>query len=123
MLRLKTEIRVSAFLKRAQAGGAFAVIIRRGDPDAGAIWIIARQTPNYFRYVEQMSMSGGREWFKDGPFDEANLSTRMNKAVDRDPDLWIVEIEDRDGRVFLDGENPKPPSEAELAAKALFRDR
>jgi len=45
----------------------------------------------------------------------------------RDPDLWVVEIEDAHGRAFLDGDLAKPQSpeltEAEAAAKALFRGR
>lgn len=124
MHRLKTNIRVSALLKRAQSAGAFAAIIRRGDPDAGIFWIFVRQDDMYSRYVEQMAMSGGREWYKDGPFDEIEMTNRINKAVDRDPDLWIIEIEDGEGRAFLDGELAKPhiETEVELAAKALFRD-
>lgn len=123
MPRLKTNIRVSALLKRAQSAGAFAAIIRRGDPDAGTFWVLVRQGGKYSRFVEQMAMSGGREWFKDGPFSETEITSRINKAVDRDPDLWIVEIEDGEGRAFLDGSLPKTESDAELAAKALFRDR
>jgi len=123
MHRLKTNIRVSALLKRAQSAGAFAAIIRRGDPDAGTFWVLVRQGDIYSRYVEQMAMSGGHEWFKDGPFAESEMSTRINKAVDRDPDLWIVEVEDSEGRAFLDGSLPKVETDAELAAKALFRDR
>ena len=45
----------------------------------------------------------------------------MNKAVDRDPDIWIVEIEDAQGRAFLDGDIAKLETDAEAAAKALFR--
>ncbi len=123
MARLKTEIRVSALIRRAQAAGAFAAILRRGDADAGSLWVIMRQGPDLFRYTEQMSMSGGRDWFQDGPFDEAEMTLRTNKAVDRDPDIWIVEIEDAQGRVFLDGKLSKPETAAEAAAKALFRGR
>jgi hypothetical protein len=114
MARLKTEIRVSALIRRAQSGGAFAAVLRRGDADAGAFWVTVRQGPQLFLYMEQMSMAGGREWYKDGPFDE---------AVDRDPDIWIVEIEDAAGRHFLDGEMAKGETSAEAAAKALFRGR
>lgn len=127
MARLKTEIRIAAQLRRAQGGGAFAAILRRGDPDAGAMWIIVRQGTSLSRYTEQMSLTGGRDWYADGPFDETDLSLKINKAVDRDPDLWIVEIEDAEGRAFLDGEvaNQKPQAltDAEAAARALFRGR
>lgn len=123
MARLKTEIRVMALMRRAQAGGAFAAVLRRGDADAGAFWVIVRQGKELFCYTEQMSMAGGREWYQDGPFDEADMSQRINKAVDRDPDIWIVEIEDQGGRHFLDGELAKGETSAEVAAKALFRGR
>ena len=123
MARLKTEIRVSAILRRAQGAGAFAAVLRRGDADAGALWVIVRQAAVQFRYTEQMGMSGSREWYKDGPFDEAEILLRTNKAVDRDPDIWIVEIEDAQGRAFLDGETAKTETAAEAAAKALFRGR
>lgn len=123
MARLKTEIRVSAHLRRAQNGGAFAAILRRGDADAGSVWVILRQGTALFRYTEQMSMDGGRAWYRDGPFEEQDMSLRMNKAVDRDPDIWIIEIEDAQGRAFLDGPLSKIETSAEAAAKALFRDR
>ena len=125
MARLKTNLRVTALLRLAQASGAFAVVLRRGDPDAGALWVIVRKGVELFRYMEAMGMSGRREWYQDGPFDEAELQLKTNKAVDRDPDLWIIEIEDSEGRAFLDGELPKAQQEtdAEVAAKALFRGR
>lgn len=123
MPRLRTEIRATALIRQAQSAGAFAAVLRRGDPDAGAFWVITRQDGLLHRHVEQMGMSGAREWFRDGPFSEEELSSRINKAVDRDPDLWIVEVEDGEGRAFLDGELAKPESDAEVAAKALFRGR
>ena len=58
---------------------------------------------------------------------KAELLLKTNKAVDRDPDLWVIEVEDSEGRPFLDGEmaNQKVQqlSDAEAAAKALFRGR
>ena len=98
-------------------------MLRRGDADAGALWVVVRQGRDLFRYTEQMGMGGGREWYKDGPFDEAEMRLRVNKAVDRDPDIWIVEIEDAQGRAFLDGETARPETDAEAAAKALFQGR
>jgi len=127
MTRLKTEVRAAALLRRAQVAGAYAAVLRRGDPDAGELWVILRKGAELFRYTEVMGMSGTREWYQDGPFDEADIQLKTNKAVDRDPDLWIVEIEDGQGRAFLDGEISKPlskrESDAESAAKALFRGR
>jgi len=126
MARLKTKLRASALIRRAQVGGAYAAVLRRGDPDAGALWVLVRSGPEMFRYSEAMGMSGEREWHQDGPFEEAEIGLKTNKAVDRDPDLWIVEIEDGQGRAFLDGKvaSQTPElSDAEAAAKAVFRGR
>ncbi len=128
MARVRSQIRASAFIRRAQAVGAFAAVVRRGDPDAGTLWIVVRQGMSLVRYTEQMALSGAREWYQDGPFEEIEFQLKANKAVDRDPDLWIIEIEDREGRAFLDGPlmaNPQVSdfTDAELAAKALFPDR
>ena len=127
MARLKTELRATALIRRAQVGGAFAAVLRRGDPDAGALWVILRKGTELYCHTEAMGMSGAREWYQDGPFDEVELGLKTNKAVDRDPDLWIIEVEDAQGRAFLDGQmaNQAPPelSAAEAAAKALFQGR
>jgi hypothetical protein len=123
MPRLKSDIRVAAIIRRAQAAGAFAAVLRKGDADAGAIWVLSRAGRELYRHAEQTGFSGVREWFRDGPFDDAEMTARTNKAVDRDPDLWIVEIDDGQGRAFLDGELAKAETASEAAAKALFRGR
>ena len=47
------------------------------------------------------NMSGERVWLPKGPAQEREIDEYMNGRVDDDPDLWIVEIEDRQGRHFL----------------------
>ena len=110
--RLKTEIRVSAQLRRAQAEGAFAVIVRRGDPDAGAVAVKLYQGPGAVKlFVQSRDLDGNAIWRE--PFEEdadTDADTGLEGKIDRwlekevsiDPDLWIVEIEDREGRAFLD---------------------
>lgn len=107
--RLKTEIRVAAHLRRCQAAGAFAQIVRKGDPDAGAIAVkvfigktdagaLARL---FMQSTDDKGESAWREAF-DGPAAEEKVDERLAKERRIDPDLWIVEIEDREGRSFLD---------------------
>ena len=36
------------------------------------------------------------------PSAEADIETRLTKEIRFDPDLWIIEVEDRTGRNFLD---------------------
>lgn len=103
--RLKSEIRVAAQLRRAGAAGAFAVVARRGDPDAGAIavkvYLGARRAA---LHVEARGENGERLWRQpfDGPVEEATVDDYLEKEKRFDRDLWIIEIEDREGRGFLD---------------------
>lgn len=102
--RVKSEIRVSAILRRAHGAGAFAAVVRRGDPDAGAIAIKIYMGAQLARlFVEARDEEGAPIWRE--PFDaaaaEGDIDGWLEKEKRFDSDLWIVEIEDRDGRAFL----------------------
>lgn len=103
--RLKSEIRVAAHLRRAQAGGAFALVARRGDPDAGAIavklYLGAKQARLFVQSRDEDGLAIWREPL-DGPIDEELVDAYLEKEKRFDSDLWIIEIDDRDGRPFLD---------------------
>ncbi len=103
--RLKSGIRVAAQLRRAQAAGAFAVVARRGDPDAGAIAVKVYMGARKCRlHVQARDHEGKPVWREpfDGPVEEAKIDAYLEKEKRFDQDIWIVEIEDREGRGFLD---------------------
>jgi hypothetical protein len=103
--RLKTEIRVAAQLRRAAGAGAFATIARRGDADAGAVAIKVYLGARRARlYVESRNENGEAVWREplDGEADETAVDRFLEKEMRFDRDLWIVEIEDRQGRAFVD---------------------
>jgi hypothetical protein len=103
--RLKSEIRVAAQLRRAQGAGAFAVVARRGDPDAGAIavkvYLGGRLARLFLEARDDVGKAIWREPF-EAAVDEARIDAFLDKERRFDSDLWIVEIEDREGRAFLD---------------------
>lgn len=112
-MRLKSAIWVSAYLRRCNIEGAFAVLRRHGADEAGAIFIkVSRLDGSAVLYgpapqtafaADQISgrlftaVVGG-----DAPVPEADIEARLAKEISFDPDLWIVEVEDRAGRHFLD---------------------
>ncbi len=103
--RLKSDIRVSAHLRRAQGEGAFATIARRGDPDAGAVAVKVYLGDRMARlFIQSRDLEGRAIWRE--PFeevtDEAVIDRWLEKEASVDPDLWVIEIEDREGRAFLD---------------------
>lgn len=107
--RLKTEIRVAAHLRRCQAAGAFAHVSTKGDPDAGAVAVkvfIGRTEAGplarlFIQSIDETGESVWREAF-DGPVAEEKADKRLAKDRRVDPDLWIIEVEDKEGRSFLD---------------------
>lgn len=108
-MRLKSEIWVRAYLRRCQAENVPAVIVRRGDEAAGAIFIsVARLDGTVELYgPAPAGMSGSetdRQWVRclgPVPVAQAEANRYLARQREYDPDLWIIEIEDRDGRHFL----------------------
>jgi hypothetical protein len=111
-VRLKSAIWVSAYVRRCHIEGAFAVVRRRGAEEAGAI------------FVKISRLDGTAALFAPAPqtsFDEAHpadrffisclkeefsadeiAETRIRREIEFDSDVWVIEVEDREGRNFLD---------------------
>ena len=107
--RLKTEIRVAAHLRRCAAAGAFAHVARKGDPDAGAVAVKVflgggEAGPLARLHIQSVTIEGEATWREpfDGPAAEEKIDAWLEKERRIDPDLWVIEIEDRQGRSFLD---------------------
>jgi hypothetical protein len=111
-MRLKSEIWVKAYLRRCTVNGASGVVARHGDDDAGAIFIkIVRQDLMAAVYAPAPAglddADHDRRWvsrFDRGFVPEAEAETLLKRETSFDSDLWIVEIEDREGRNFLGDE-------------------
>jgi hypothetical protein len=110
-MRLRSDIWVAAYLRRCAVEGASAVLRRRGAAEAGAIFVKvdrldgsctlfgpAPQTESAERGVDRLWM----RVHKDALIDERVAEDRLKKEIAFDSDLWIVEVEDRQGRSFLD---------------------
>jgi hypothetical protein len=101
---LSTDIWVAALIRRADLAGAFAVVARKGDARAGSVLVKAlnRGDGTTRLYSEATRGDGERVWMMPSLSDqEADLDRYIERAVKIDPDLWVVEIEDREGRHFL----------------------
>jgi len=111
-MRLTSSMWVSAYLRRCQGEGAFGAVVRKGAEGAGAIFLkinrLDRTCDLYGPAPQAMSDAddegwGGRrfECLMAG-CEEHEADARIAKERGFDPDLWLVEIEDRQGRAFLD---------------------
>lgn len=125
--RLKSEFWVAALLRRVQSQGAFATVLRKGDPDAGIVLIALRNGRNLNLYTPERNFEGERVWWPTDMPDQTSLDAQVNRRVDDDPDIWVVEIESDATPETLIGEaieqGPQEPDPAAAAAQALFRGR
>jgi hypothetical protein len=101
---LSTDIWVTALIRRVEAGGAFATVARKGDPQAGAVLVktLDRRSGAARLYAEATRADGERFWMRPAKSEqETDLDGYVERALRVDPDLWVVEIEDKNGRRFL----------------------
>jgi hypothetical protein len=112
-MRLKSAIWVAAYVRRCNNEGAFAVVRRRGAEEAGAIFIKVNRldgTVTLYGPAPQSAFEDERPADRAfaavvgaaKPAPEADAEKYLEKEMRFDPDVWIVEIEDRQGRPFLD---------------------
>jgi hypothetical protein len=103
--RLKAGIFVRSLIRRAEVAGAQAYVARKGSEEAGAVFLKIAPLDGTCTVLNQArSGEGELIWSKPlgGPCDEEKARVYLDKQVKYDPDLWIVEIEDREGRAFVD---------------------
>ena len=111
-MRLKSGIWVAAYLRRCQIEGAQALLRRRGADEAGAVFIKVSRldgTAEVFGPAPQSAFDEARpadraftRCLKLQPASEADAEAYLVRQLKFDPDVWIVEVEDRAGRHFLD---------------------
>lgn len=110
-MRLKSAIFVSALIRRCQVEGAFAALVRKGAEEAGAVFVkVARLDGTAALYGPAPQTAFDESFPADRKFSvlippgspEADADARIAREAKFDPDIFVVEIEDRQGRHFLD---------------------
>ncbi|HWK47258.1 MAG TPA: DUF1491 family protein [Stellaceae bacterium] len=100
--RLATELRVKAAIRQGMVDGIDVMLVRRGEATAGALLVkLNRLNGAVTVLTEARDAKGERGWLAGTgrePVDEAAADAYIARHVGRDPDLWVVEVEDRQGR-------------------------
>jgi hypothetical protein len=102
--RLKSALYVQALMRRAEISGAAAYLVRRGAEEAGAVFLKVNRLDGTVTVLSPARRGEERVWTRPlgEAADEARASDYFAKQIRFDPDIWIVEIEDREGRPFVD---------------------
>jgi hypothetical protein len=111
--RLRPDIWVKAVLRLCATRDLPAFVVHRGDPDAGAVLLKLNRLEHGAVVLSQTrDIDGAMRWIRasggDGSVPDADAEAIVQRHIQRDPDLWVIEIEDRQGRHPID-DWPMPP--------------
>jgi hypothetical protein len=109
-MRVTSALWVGAYVRRCHQAGAIATVARRGAEEAGAIFVVVDwldQTADLFAPAPQSFFD------EDKPSERlfqrvvmrgtlTAIAERIERETRFDPDVWVVEVEDKSGRSFLD---------------------
>lgn len=103
--RLTADFWVAAYIARLQQAAIPVYVTRRGDPTAGAVAVklatLDGRAALWRRMFDPMADTQTWTCMAEGP--EGEIDAALTRERSRDPDLWVIEVEDRQGRHLLDG--------------------
>ena len=104
MNRLTSSFWVQAYIKKLNLLGVPAFVVSHGDDTAGAIIVkVNKLNGDAVLFGRSFSLDKNlNQWSKFESGDEKELDELLSRQLSRDRDLWIVEIESREGDPFLD---------------------
>jgi hypothetical protein len=108
-MRLKSEIWVQAFMRRCAAEGKYCTVVARGAAEAGAVFVIVNRLDGRFHLFgpapgPAFDEQGDRRFVDELPFpsQESEVMALLERRRKFDSDIWIVEVEDRDGAAGIE---------------------
>jgi hypothetical protein len=102
--RLTSDFWVRAYLARLEHAGIPAFVTAKGDATAGAVMVKVATLDGQARaYQRSFDLNAdSRIWVVLAEGDEAAVDAAIVRQRRFDPDLWVIELEDRHGRTLLD---------------------
>jgi len=103
--RLKSGFFARAIIRRAEVGGASAYVLKKGIEESGAVFLKLSRHDGTCTVLDQIRRGDGElAWVRPlgEQVDEERARAYFEKQTRLDPDIWIIEIVDREGRSFVD---------------------
>jgi hypothetical protein len=94
---LPTHIEVGAIMRRAEAEGDFAAILRKGDAERGSILLVVSSRGRHVACLERvLGLDGDYQWRRVGPSESGSsdeIAGFLAKRARFDEDSWTVELD------------------------------
>jgi hypothetical protein len=102
---LSAALEVSALIRLVEASGGFAMVLRKGEPDAGTLLIILLDNQGLGQVFERMPQpDGARKWTiakHQVPENKQDFESYLARRTAQDPDLWVIELTIADGERLI----------------------
>lgn len=104
--RLPTGLWVQAHIRAADTAGVPMFVVHKGDPSRGTVAVKVNRLDRSFVVLVQVRREEKLVWSRGtgaDPVDEATADAYLERQRRYDPDLWVIEVEDRQGRHWFEG--------------------
>ena len=103
--RLPAAVEAAALIRRAAANGDFATILKKGDPDRGALLLVVSSRGRHVACLERtLTLDGAYRWQSVGPVESsgsAEIRDFLAKRVRFDADSWAIELDIAEAERFI----------------------
>lgn len=103
--RLPAHLEVSALIRQVNAAGGFAMVLKKGEAQAGTILVVLCENGAAARLYERMpQIDGSRIWHcakRQTPENAEDFVNYLDRRKQQDGDLWIVELDIAAGERFI----------------------
>ena len=103
--RLSAAVEASGLIRRIAAGGDFATIIKKGDPDRGALLLVISSRGRHVACLERaLTLDGAYRWQSVGPSESSGsdeIRDFLAKRTRFDADLWAIELDIAEAERFI----------------------
>ena len=103
--RLPAHLEVASILRRVDAAGDFATVLRKGDPERGSLLLVLSSRGRHVACLERMlSLNGGYSWQPVGPAESSGSVEIADFLASRarfDEDLWAIELDIAEPERFI----------------------
>lgn len=104
-MRLPAHLEVSSLIRMVEANGGSAMVLAKGEHDAGTILLVAMYRGHDAKLYERMPQLDGTRTFvrtkSQIPDNSNELSDYLARRQKQDPDIWIVEVDIEEVERFI----------------------
>ena len=103
--RLPAHVEVSGLIRAVESAGGFAMVLQKGERDAGTILVLTTQNGRNTRLWERMpQLDGSRKFSCTREQDDENpreIDEYVGRRRRSDPDCWVIELDIENAERFV----------------------